>query len=169
MKVTDIIDAAQTYLNAELPDTTVLVSGSESRPLPAVLIEDWSVDVMDGSMNDLIGTKYDSSGNQTAEVYRIPYEARISLLIRAEGSVAGSRLHDAVRRALLKASARSELVSERISNIEVGSGGGVSHQFINPSEAEYTQTFHVTSAETYENTSPERIEDMNIAVEEYIS
>ena len=158
MESTEIINIFQSHLNENLA-APVMVSGSDERPVPGVVIEDWNVTKMTGSMNDYIGSKYDGVGTETARVFRIPYECRISMMVRDHGEVASSRLFDAVREELMKLETRPSRLSDRLSTITMGDGGGVSHQFVSTTESEFSQSVTIGSSLIFEDTDYDTIEE----------
>lgn len=166
MELTKLIERIQSHLDSRLEDVAVLVSGSEARPLPAIIIEDVELMPMDGSMNNYHTSMYDENGNETDRVYRRPYDARASFLIRDDNTVASAELFDDLLYELRRLEDRPSRLSNRVSRVRVGSGGGVSHQFVNPAESEFTQSATFTSALVRADDSWETIEniehDLNI-------
>jgi hypothetical protein len=159
MEVTELINVFQTHLDQAL-DVPVLVSGTDSRPVPSVILEDWNMSHMNRSMNGYIGSEYDELGDETARVFRIPYSCRVSLMIREHGEVASSRLFDAVRAELISLEARPQRLSDRISRVEMNSGGGVQHQFVSTTESEFNQTATLYSSLIYEDSDYDNIEEI---------
>lgn len=158
MEITELISTLQSHLDSKL-SAPVLVTGSEERPIPAVIIEDWTAQHHSASMTRYLESLYDDQGNETARVYRIPYDLRVSMMVRGVGSVEGSELFDKLRKELFKIESTPHLLSNDISQAELNSGGGMNHQFVNPSESEFNQTFTLTSALVYTDSEWDRIED----------
>jgi hypothetical protein len=159
MELTELISTVQSHLDDNL-DPPVLVAGSDQRPVPGIIIEDWNVEQVDRSMNRYLTSKYDDNGNETARVYRVPYECRVSFMIRDNDEVSSSRLFDALRRELLKIESNPQRLSDSISRASMQSGGGVSHQFVSTTESEFTQTVTFASSLVYEDSDYDRIEDV---------
>lgn len=159
MDVTELISTVQSHLDDNL-DPPVLVAGSDQRPVPGVIIEDWNVEHVDRSMNRYLTSKYDDNGDETARVYRVPYECRVSFMVRDNGEVASSRRFDALRRELLKLESDPQRLSDSISRASMGSGGGVTHQFVSTTEAEFTQSATFATSIVYEDSDYDTIEDV---------
>ena len=164
MEVTELVNLFQSHLNQAI-DPPVLVAGTDSRPVPAVIIEDWSVEQINRSMNGYIGSVYDNNGNEEARFNRIPYECRLSLIIREHGEVASSRLFDAVRRELSKLEMSPARLSDSVSHVEMVGGGGVQHQFVSTTESEFNQSVALHSSLVIEDDSYERIEEIESELE----
>lgn len=160
MEVTELISTVQSHLDSAI-SAPVLVSGSEQRPVPAVLIEDWTVQQLEASMTRYETSLYDDQGNEEARVYKVPYDCRVSFMVRDVGEVGASELHDRLRKELFKAASRPHRLSSRISRVELNSGGGVNHQFVNPSESEFNQTATFTSSLLWTDTEWNTIEQFN--------
>jgi len=169
MEVTELISEIQSHLDNNL-DPPVLVSGSDQRPVPGVIIEDWNVDHVDRSMNRYLTSRYDDSGNETARVYRIPYECRVSFMIRDNDEVSSSRLFDALRRELLKLESHPQRLSDSISRASMDSGGGISHQFVSTTESEFTQAATFATSIVYEDSDYDTIEEFanEVVIEEIV-
>lgn len=164
MEVTELISTIQTHLdNSMTPE--VLVSGSDERPIPGVLIEDWSVNQLEASTTRFITSLYDDQGNETARVYRVPYECRVSFMVREEGEVAGSELHDKLRKELFKLESRPFQLSNVVSSVKLNGGGGIDHQFVNPTESEFQQSATFTTSLVYEDSNFDSIETINTTIE----
>lgn len=159
METTDLIDVLQTHLDQTL-NATVLVAGSNDRPTPSAVIEDWSIEQISESMSKYLTSTYDSQGNETARIYRIPYNCRVSIMLRDDGEVKASRLHDSLRKELLKLEAHPRRLNNSVSMVEMNGGGGVDHQFVNPTEAEFSQSVTFTTAMIYEDTDFNTIEEI---------
>jgi len=159
MEVTELISALQSHLDTQL-STEVLVSGSDQRPVPGVIIEDWNATHMDGSLNNYLTSVYDDQGDEAARIYRIPYECRVSFMVRGSGELEGSQLHDKLKKELMRLSTRPSMLSNSISSVDLNGGGGISHQFVNPSESEFNQAATFTTSLILEDSDYENIEEV---------
>jgi len=114
MDSTKLIEVVQTHLD-NLLSAPVKVSGDENRPVPAVFIEDWSISHLDSSMTRYLTSTYDDFGNETARIYRIPYDCNVSFVVRDGGELSASQLHEDLRRELFKLEARPSKLDGGIS------------------------------------------------------
>lgn len=160
MKTTEVISAVQNLLDIRLDDAQVLVAGAESRPVPSVVIEDWDVSHIQQSMTNYLSSLYDEQGKETARVYRIPYKLRVDFMAKHKNTVEGSRLYDDLKHELFRMASTPRILPSGVSQVELNGGGGVSHQFVNPTESEYTQTATFTAAQTYHDSSLSNIENI---------
>lgn len=161
MQVSELIAQLQSHLDQRLADVPVLVAGSESRPVPAVLIENWNATPLEGSVNDYLTSLYDESGDETARVYRLPYRLRVSFLVRENDTADASRLHDSLAHELFRIETRPERLDDKISQAQLRGGGQLSHQFINPVESELTLAQTYTTSRIYTDEEWDRIESIS--------
>jgi len=164
MEPTDLIDDLQSHLDSRM-QPEVIVPGSEQRPVPGVIIEDWSVTHLDGSMTRYLTSLYDDQGNETARVYRIPYDCRVSIMVRDVGEIGASRLNDSLGKELMRLEARPQRLNDSVSMVEMQGGRGIDHQFVNPSEAEFHQSVTLTTSLVYEDTTFDTIETITSEIE----
>jgi len=166
MEPTELINVLQSHLDTEV-SAPVLVSGSDKRPTPSVYIEDWTVDHLtsSASMNRYLTSLYDDQGNETARVFRIPYECRVSLMVRDVGTVSASTLNDKVHKELFKLESRPSKLDSRVSEVELGNSVGVDHQFLNPSEDEFSLAVNITTSLTYADSDYDTIEAITQEIE----
>lgn len=163
METTELISTLQTYLNERIT-APVQVTGTDERPVPVVLINSWSTTQSTQHNTNYIHSEYDEYGIESARVYRVPYDCRVSFEIRHDDTVEASRLHDSLRFELSKLESNPSQLSGSVSMVTVGNGGGINHQFIDPTEAEITQSATFLSAFTYVDESLTNIEEVDFDV-----
>jgi acetylornithine deacetylase/succinyl-diaminopimelate desuccinylase-like protein len=161
MQSTELISTLQSHLNQNIA-APVHVGGTDERKVPVVLIEDWSITQVDIANTNYVDTEYnDTTGFATAEVYRIPYDCRVSFKIRHDDSVEASQLRDSLRLEIGKLEDRPSTI-EGLSRAVLGDGGSVSYQFTSPTETEMTQSARFMSAIVYKNSELQNIEDITV-------
>lgn len=166
MNISTLLAELQTYLDNEFPTIAIAVAGGESRPIPTIEIEDVSVQELSNakSMNGYSSSVYEDR-REVERHNAIPYEARVSFLIRHRGSVEAAQLTDRLKSVLYKLSNRPERMSDSLSRVEVGSTSGMNHQFINPVETSFTQSAMFTSTLVHTDSTYQNIESFDIEVE----
>jgi hypothetical protein len=164
MDVTELVAAVQSYLDNQLVAPVKVASGDD-RPSPAVEIEGWDVSHINQANTNYITSQYDENGVEIARVYRVPYDVRLSFMVRENDPVSGSRLQDNLKQELYVLEDRPHNVDDRLSRVMVEDGGGVSYQFQTPAESEFTQAATFTSSVVYTMDDYDNIEDIEFTVE----
>lgn len=164
MKPTDLVAAVQSHLNSVI-EPPVQVDGDDERPVPSVLIEDWDVNNIQQHNTRYVYSEYNSQDVETARVYHIPYDLRVTFLCRHNEAVDVSTLQDTLREELMKLEINPKQISDEVGRVEAQGGSGVNYQYASPTEAESTQSAVFTSAQVYKRTDFDTLDSIDWEVE----
>lgn len=164
MEPTDVIKTVQSHLDSVL-SPPVQVNADNERPVPSVLMDGWDVQDIKQHNTRYLYSEYNGSGTETARIYHVPYDLRVSFLVRHDSAFETSKLFDSLRDELLKLEVDPGLVSDEVGRVEMSSGSGVNYQYASPTEAEMTQAATFTAAQSYKKTDFETIETIDFDVE----
>lgn len=141
MKPKKVISTFIDALNSRIPPPVHTAGIQNSRPVPAVLIEEMSIDEKNYHNSHYAGSEYDNAGHVEREVYRHYYDMQIELTIRDDDEVDAYDILGDVQVALgeLERDPGGK-VHEDISEIRSEGSGGISYQFYEPLESEINQT-----------------------------
>lgn len=141
MKPKKVISTFIEALNSRIPPPVHTAGIQDSRPVPAVLIEEMSIDEKNYHNSHYAGSEYDGSGNVQREVYRHYYDMQLELTIRDDDEVDAYDILGDVQVALgeLEQDPGGK-VHDDISDIRSEGSGGISYQFYEPLESEINQT-----------------------------
>jgi hypothetical protein len=128
-------------LNGRIPPPVHTSGIEESRPVPAVLLDNVSLVKHNHHNSNYAGAKYDSNTNQTAEIYRYYYALRAELQVRAADEIEAYEHHGSLLDALTSIERRpTERLHEDVHEVRVGDSGPVSYQYFEPTETEINQS-----------------------------
>ncbi len=135
--ISTFIDA----LNSRIPPPVHTAGIEGSRPVPAVLIENMSIDEKNYHNSHYAGSTYDADGNVESEIYRHYYHIRFELLIRDDDEPQAFEYLGQLQQALgeLSRDPRGK-IHDDVNGVESLGSGGVSYQFYEPTETEINQT-----------------------------
>jgi len=163
MEPTDVLKTVQSHLNSVL-SVPVQVNAENNRPVPAVLIENWDIDDVQLHNTRYLYSEY-SGGEEVARIHHVPFELRISFLLRHDSAFESSSLHDDLRDELLRLETDPTRLSDEVGTVRMDGGGGVSYQYADPTEVEATQAATFYAAQSYRWTDFDTIETIDFDVE----
>lgn len=130
--------------------------------MPAVIIENATIEQKNYHNSHYAGSEYDGNGNVTAEIFRHYYELRLELVIRDNDEPQAFGYLGDVQKAL------SELgrdpggkIHDHVNEVKSLGSGGVSYQFYEPTETEINQSVLLTTFYETENSDPDVIDSIS--------
>lgn len=154
MDVTEAIQTLQSHLDLKL-DYPVKTSGmQDERPVPLVLIEDWSITDHTHHNTAFAGQVTDDDGTERL-YFRFYYTLRVDLLVRHSDEVQAHHLLDDLRGALRMVGEDPLGFHDHCNDLRLASAGGIHHQFLESKETELSQAirieaFHQERDDTYD-------------------
>jgi len=144
MHTKDAIKSLYRYLDTRI-DIPVQVAGTESRPVPSLTIDDWSVSQRQPHNSRYAGSDYTNTGYENARYYHFYYTLRLDLLVRSDTSADAHQKLENVQRALAPVVETPSRLNEDVSRFYFGNSSGVTHQFNVPSEEEVMLAVYIES------------------------
>lgn len=126
-------------LNSRIPPPVHTSGIEESRPVPAVLIDNISLTNKNHHNSNYAGSEY-TNGEETAQLFRHYYSLRVELKIRADDEIEAYEHLGSLQSALshIERDPVTELHSE-VHEVSTLGSGPVSYQFYEPTETEINQ------------------------------
>lgn len=147
--------------NSRIPPPVHTAGIEDSRPVPAVIIEDMTIDEKNYHNSHYAGSEYDDAGNISAEIFRHYYDLRLEMVVKDDDETdAFDYLGDLqVALAELERDPRTT-IHDHVNELNSGGSGGVSYQFYEPTETEIS--ISVTLKTFYESTkqNPDVLENI---------
>lgn len=148
-------------LNSRIPPPVHTAGIEGSRPVPAVLIENMTIDEQNFHNSNHAADEYDSNGNVISQTYRHHYDIRIELLVRDDDEVDAYDILGQVQRALSEISRNPRTaVHEDVREVKSLGSGGISYQFYEPTESEIKQSVVLKTFFDSTDSSPDVIENI---------
>lgn len=127
-------------LNARIPPPVHTAGIEESRPVPAVLVSNVSLERHNHHNSNYAGAKYDTE-TQTSEIFRYYYALRAELEVRAGDEVEAYEHLGSLQAALASIERRpTDRFHPDVHDVKVGNSGPVSYQYFEPTETEINQS-----------------------------
>jgi hypothetical protein len=127
-------------LNSRIPPPVHTSGIEESRPVPAVLVSNVSLNRHNHHNSNYAGATYDTSV-QTSEVYRYYYALRAELEVRAGDEVEAYEHLGSLQSALASIERKpTTRFHEDVHDVKIGNSGPVSYQYFEPTETEINQS-----------------------------
>jgi len=148
-------------LNSRIPPPVHTAGIEDSRPVPAVLIENMSINEKNYHNSHYAGSGYDGSGNVTSEIFRHYYDLRLELTVRDDDEVDAFNILGTLKQALAEMGREpQETVHPHLNVLETGNTGEISYQFYEPTETEINQTVVLKTFYESENADPDVIDSI---------
>lgn len=141
----DLISSLIGKLNQQL-SVPVHTSGiEETRPMPAILVDNISIDPVNYHNSNFAGNEW-QDGSVVAEKYRQYYSARVEMVVRASDEIDAYQILGNLQNelSLIEVDPCSNLHSDIVS-FSVGSSGQIRYQFNEPTETEMNQSVNLES------------------------
>lgn len=141
MKPKKVISTFISALNSRIPPPVHTAGIEDSRPVPAVLIDEMAIDEKNYHNSNYAGSEFDADGNEARQIFRHYYDMQLELTIRDDDEVSAYQILGDVQEALavLERDPRGT-VHEDVSELRSEGSGGISYQFYEPLESEINQT-----------------------------
>lgn len=141
----DAITALVSHLQADLA-VPIKVSGmDDERPVPAVVIEDWSKADVTHHNTALAGQVTDPADNTEYLWYRFYWTMRVELVVRHADEVAAHGLLGDLQRSLAMVSEDPLAFHDHLNDLRLRGAGGISHTFLESKETQLNQTVRLTA------------------------
>lgn len=127
-------------LNSRIPPPVHTAGIENSRPVPAVLIENIQLENKNYHNSNFVGNECDDSGSVSRKIYRHYYDLRLELLVRDDDETQAWDHLSQVQVALSDFSADPTLLDEDFREVKNLGSNGVSYQFYEPTETEINQS-----------------------------
>ncbi len=148
-------------LNSRIPPPVHTAGIQDSRPVPAVLIENMAIDEKNYHNSNHAGSEYDSNGNVTTEIFRHYYELRLELLVRDDDEVQAFDYLGQLKTALAEMGRDPQgTIHSHVNELNTGDSGEVSYQFYEPVETEINQSVVLTTFYESQNSNPDTIQSI---------
>ena len=155
MRPKKVISTFIEALNSRIPPPVHTAGIDNARPVPAVVIEDMTIDNQKYHNSNYAGSEFDDQGNVDARVYRHYYDVVLELTVREDDEVEAFDILGILQQALSHIEREPrEAVHEHINKIESLGSGGVSYQFYEPTETEINQTVVLSTFYDSKDTDP---------------
>lgn len=158
----DTIEALVAVLNTRVSSAPVFTAGrTNSRPVPAVIVDDWSITYTNPMNTSKRGAVHDGSGTVTAKVLHLEYTMEVEILVRHDDEVDAHKLLGALttQLGLMSDDPRSTL-HEEVNDLRLGTSGNVEYQYREPQETEINQTIALDSYVEIEDADVDVLEDI---------
>lgn len=165
MKPTNAVKSITTELRSRL-NVPVRTSGQTGdRPVPAVILDDWSIEEMNFHNTAFVGETdtldVDGDGSdEFARWFRFYYDMRVELVARDADDVGAHTLLGNVQDAMRAFQIDPSIIHDHVNTVEPGSSGNISYQFTQPKETELTQTMTLTTFHQVSQTNYDTIADV---------
>lgn len=148
-------------LNSRIPPPVHTAGIENSRPVPAVILENIDIDEKNYHNTHAAGKQYDNSGNVTSEVFRHYYDLRLELTVRDDDEVQAFNYLGAVKQALAVIGRDPQgTIHDHVNEVQSLGSGGVSYQFYEPAETEINQSVVLKTFYESETTAPDTLESI---------
>jgi len=142
MDETTLISTLQQRLDAAV-DVPVHTAGFEdTRPVPAVIIEDWDTTEVTYHNSPFAGEVWgdldDDGSNEYERYFRFYYETRVEVTSRHLDEVEASRLNDTIKSVFREIRADRSSFHDHLRNCLPRGSGSLQHEFTEPRETELT-------------------------------
>lgn len=150
MKPTEAVANIVGALDARL-SVPVRTSGIDGeRPVPVVMLEDWSIEELKHHNDHRVGNTRtidvdDDGNNEPASWYHFYYDMRVELIVRSSDDVAAHQLLGQVQDIIREFEVNPDVIHNHVNTVSPGTSGRLSYQFNEPKETEINQTFSLNS------------------------
>lgn len=132
-------------LNGRIPPPVHTQGIDDSRPIPAVLIDDVTLTFENHHNSNYAGSEY-VDGTEDTEIFRHYYTLRIELVVRTDDEVEAYDTLDDLISELSKLSRKPhESLHRDVNELRLLDAGGISYQFHEPTETEVNQSIKMTA------------------------
>ena len=155
--ISNFISAA----NSRIPPPVHTAGIENERPVPAVILENVSIDEKNYHNSHYAGSEYDSNGNVTKEIHRHYYDLQLEFIVRDDDEVQAYDYLGQFKRALAEIGREPRAtVHDHVSEVNSLGSGGVSYQFYEPVETEINQTVVLKTFYDSEKQNPDVLESI---------
>lgn len=143
MDKTTLIETLQTYLDNNLTVEVQSEGAEENRPMPGVIFDGFTLRDLTFHNSHLAAVTETGAGSSDERWYRFHYTANLSWLVRDRTDYKASALHDQLRSLLEEVVLDRSIISEDLNEAKLAGGGGISHEFVENTESEMSQSLYV--------------------------
>lgn len=148
-------------VNSRIPPPVHTAGIEDSRPVPAVVIEDMTIDEKNYHNSNYAGSTYDNSGNVATEIFRHYYDLRLEMVVKDDDETQAFDYLGDLQVALAEIGRDPcNEVHAHINEIQSGGSGGVSYQFYEPTETEISQSVTLKTFYDSKNSNPDVLENI---------
>lgn len=148
-------------VNSRIPPPVHTAGIEDSRPVPAVVIEDMTIDEKNYHNSHFAGSEYDTAGNVSAEVFRHYYDLRLELVVKDDDETQTFDYLGDLHVALSEISRDPcGTIHGDVNEVISGGSGGVSYQFYEPTETEISQSVTLKTFYDSKNSNPDVLENI---------
>lgn len=136
----ETLSAFISALDSRIPPPVHTAGVENTRPVPAVVIQNMTVDEQRYHNSHFAGSNYANDGSVSKEIYRHYYDLRLQLLTRDDDETDAFDYFGQLKLALSELSRDpSTTIHEHVNTLDTGGSGEVSYQFYEPTETEINQ------------------------------
>lgn len=132
-------------LTGRIPPPVHTAGIEEERPVPAVLVENISLDHHTFHNSDYAGSEFDADGNEVEQYFQHNYGLRVELQIRDNDEIGAYEILGQLQKELSNLSRNPGEIHADIRKLKPLEAGGISYQFYEPTETEINQSLILDS------------------------
>lgn len=145
MNPNEMLEVLSGELAARMAVTVRTSGNTDERPVPAVIVDDYTLTNINHHNDHYIGSEY-TGDTETDRWYRFHYDARIDMVVRHDDDVQAHALLSALQSqlGLIVTNPQVHLHAD-VDAFKMGESGEISYQYREPQETELNQTVMLRS------------------------
>jgi hypothetical protein len=137
----ETIAAFISAIDSRIPPPVHTAGIQNSRPVPAVLIQNMTIDEKNYHNSYFAGSEYDDAGNVSKEIFRHYYDLRLELVVKDDDETQAFDYLGDLKQAIAEVGRDPcGIIHDHVNEVRSGGSGGMSYQFYEPTETEINQS-----------------------------